>query len=172
MRVDGVAGNICEAQPAGSFVEAPCPNRFSSETPPFRGLHLSTFRLNVSGFRGIGGAFRSSLAVFMRYQGVLGGAQGVFCVRNGSGWAETWTSVSPSLHCENRFATPVEANAFTPLRGVRWIMIFASQFIILTQFRVWYRRCGIESGLTNQNCPFPESHRPTRRQSDRFVIHE
>ena len=32
--------------------------------------------------------------------------------------------------------------------------------------RVWYRRYGIESRSTNQNCPFRTSHRPTRRLSD------
>ena len=32
-----------------------------------------------------------------------------------------------------------------------------------TQRRVWYRRYGIESRSTNQNCPFRKSHRPTRR---------
>ena len=33
--------------------------------------------------------------VFGRCQGVLGDVQGAFCVRNGSGSAEKWTSVSP-----------------------------------------------------------------------------
>ena len=37
---------------------------------------------------------------------------------------------------------------------------------------VWYRSCGIESRSTNQNCPFRNSHRPARRQSDRFAIVE
>ena len=37
---------------------------------------------------------------------------------------------------------------------------------------VWYRIYGIESRSTNQNCPLRESHRPTRRQSDRVVILE
>jgi len=47
--------------------------------------------------------------VFSRCQGVLGGVEGVFCVRNGSGWAEEWTSVSP---CPNPVAaSPVLAPA-------------------------------------------------------------
>ena len=50
-----------------------------------RSLHPPTFRLNVSTFRGIGYAFKGFQEVFRRHQGVLGGAQGVFCVRNGSG---------------------------------------------------------------------------------------
>jgi len=35
---------------------------------------------------------------------------------------------------------------------------------------LWYRRCGIESRSTNQNCLFRKSHRPARRQSDRVTI--
>jgi len=37
---------------------------------------------------------------------------------------------------------------------------------------VWYRWYGTDSCSTNQNCPFRESHRPTRRRSDRVAILE
>jgi hypothetical protein len=38
-----------------------------------------------------------------------------------------------------------------------------------TQCRIWYRRYGIESRSTNQNCPFRNTNRPTRRKSDRVA---
>jgi len=47
-----------------------------------RGLHSSTFRLNVSALCGIGGAFRGYLG---GVYGVSGSVWGIFCVRNGSG---------------------------------------------------------------------------------------
>ena len=54
-----------------------------------RGLQSSTFRLNVSACCGIGGASRDCLGVvlrvFRRRRGVLGGVQGTFRVRYGSG---------------------------------------------------------------------------------------
>jgi len=47
-----------------------------------RGLHSSTFRLNVSAFCGIGGALRDCLGVVLRvcsrYRGLLRGVEGVF----------------------------------------------------------------------------------------------
>jgi len=57
-----------------------------------RGLHSSTFQLNINAFCGIGGALRVCLGVilrvFRRCWGVLGGVgglKGVFRVRYGSG---------------------------------------------------------------------------------------
>jgi len=52
--------------------------------PEGRGLHSSTFRLNVSAFCGQGVHLGVAQGVFRRWYGVLGGAQGVFWVRNGS----------------------------------------------------------------------------------------
>ena len=49
-----------------------------------RGLHSSTFRLNLSAFCGIGVHLGFVWEVPRRCLGVLGGVQGVFCVRNGS----------------------------------------------------------------------------------------
>jgi hypothetical protein len=40
----------------------------------------------------------------------------------------------------------------------------------LFQCRIWYRRCLIKFRSTNQTCPFRESHRPTRGQSDVVAI--
>jgi len=66
--------------------------RMYSIRPSFRGLHSSTFQLNVSDFSGIGVALRVclgvSLRVFRRCRGVLGGVgllKGVFRVKYGSG---------------------------------------------------------------------------------------
>jgi len=62
-----------------------------------RGLHSFTFQNNVSAFRGIGGVFRGRLGGVLQMLGVLRGVWGVPCVRNGSGRAEKWTSVSPCV---------------------------------------------------------------------------
>jgi len=48
-----------------------CPGALA--VPRVRGLHSSTFRLNVSAFCGIGGAFRGCLG---GVEGVLGGIRG------------------------------------------------------------------------------------------------
>jgi len=54
-----------------------------------RSLHSLTFQLNVSAFCGIGGVCRDyvggDLGVFRGRYGILGGVQGILCVRNGSG---------------------------------------------------------------------------------------
>ena len=50
--------------------------------PSSRGLHSSTFQLNVNAFCGTGGVL---MGLFLGLLGVFGGVQGVFCVRNGSG---------------------------------------------------------------------------------------
>jgi len=50
-----------------------------------RGLLSSTFRLNVSAFCGIWCACRGGLGGVHAGKGVLGGVQGSFCFRNGSG---------------------------------------------------------------------------------------
>jgi hypothetical protein len=83
--------------------------------PPARDLHSSTFRLNVSAFSGIGGASRGYLGVCrecQECQGILGGVQGAFCVRKGSGSAERWTSVSP---CRRRRQT----SSASPIRRLK-----------------------------------------------------
>ena len=49
-----------------------------------KGLHSSTFWLNLSASCGIGGAFRGCLAVCRGGQGIAGGIEGVSSVRNGS----------------------------------------------------------------------------------------
>jgi len=63
-----------------------------SMVPVARGLHSSTFQLNVSAFCGIGGALKDCsgviLRVFRKCRGVLGGVKGVkgvFRVKYGSG---------------------------------------------------------------------------------------
>jgi hypothetical protein len=43
----------------------------------------------------VDGALRGRLGGVRGYEGVSGGVQGAFCVRNGSGLAEKWTTVSP-----------------------------------------------------------------------------
>ena len=50
-----------------------------------RGLHSSTSRLNVSTFYGLGRTLRGCLGGGWQVLGGIGGAQGVFCVGNGSG---------------------------------------------------------------------------------------
>jgi len=56
-----------------------------AKAPPPRGLHSSTFQLNVRTFYGIGGAFRGYLGGVYEVSGVSGGVRGCSCFRNGSG---------------------------------------------------------------------------------------
>jgi len=82
-----------EALPNPSFCKIMLPSMVSGgfwmEAPHGRGLHSSTFRLNVSAFYGIGGALRDSLGVvlraFRRCWGVFRGVKGAFRVRYGLG---------------------------------------------------------------------------------------
>jgi len=50
-----------------------------------RGLHSSTYQLNVSASCGIGGACRGCLGGVSRCKGALRGVQGVYLFSNGSG---------------------------------------------------------------------------------------
>ena len=49
------------------------------------GLQSSTFRLIISAFCGIGGAFRGNVGGVHVAAGGMRGVKGVFCVRNSSG---------------------------------------------------------------------------------------
>jgi len=58
--------------------------KVAMKMPTCRGLHSSTFRLNLGTFCGIVGASRGFIG-FGGFRGYLGGVKGVFCVRNGLG---------------------------------------------------------------------------------------
>jgi len=62
------AGNICHTLPYLPPASA------AAALPSTRGLHSSTFQLNLSALYGIGGARRGCVA---RVKGIVGGVQGV-----------------------------------------------------------------------------------------------
>jgi len=87
-RVNEAAARAAAAAAAAAAHRAAAVHHGAGGRPGARGLHSSTFRLNLSAFCGIGLHLVVVQGVFRRCQGVLRnvrGVRGVFCVRNGSG---------------------------------------------------------------------------------------
>ena len=84
--VHGGGGGVGEHRRCGATaVVAPPAGEVPRRRPVARGLHSSTFRLNVSAFCGIGGVSRGCLEGVWEVMGVIRGCLGLFCVRNRSG---------------------------------------------------------------------------------------
>jgi hypothetical protein len=76
----GVAGGVERKRSLSSGISSSKASGASG-----RGLHSSTYQLNVSASCGIGGACRGCLGGVSRCKGALRGVQGVYLFSNGSG---------------------------------------------------------------------------------------